>query len=384
MKLFHLSDLHLGKRLNEYSLKDDQQYILQIILQMIDDEAPDAIMICGDVYDKTMPPVEAVTTFDDFLWDIATRKVPVLIISGNHDSPERLAFGSRIMKQSHIHISRSYEVGAPPVTLEDEHGTVNFYLLPFVKPIHVRHALQKDFPEEAEAIKSYTDALEAAIAHMEVDKSQRNVLLAHQFVSGAERSDSEGLNVGGLDNVDVRVFDPFDYVALGHLHGPQSIGRPTVRYCGTPLKYSFSEAKHKKSVTVVEMGEKGDVELRFLPLKPLHDLRKVRGSYDELMLHENYAHTNTEDYLHITLTDEEDVLNAVDRLRTVYHNLMLLSYDNKRTQANEQLISSEHVESMTPLELFSEFYEQRNNQPMDEQQRTIVQKTIEKIWEEDS
>ena len=384
MKLFHLSDLHLGKRLNEYPLIEDQRFILQQILQMIDDEAPDAIMICGDVYDKTMPSVEAVTLFDDFLWDVATHKVPTIIISGNHDSPERLAFGSRIMEQSKIHISRNYEVDAPPVTLEDEYGTVNFYLLPFVKPVHVRHALQKDFPEEAEAIKDYTDALEAAISHMGVDESERNVLLAHQFVSGAERSDSEGLNVGGLDSVEARVFDPFDYVALGHLHGPQLVSRPTVRYCGTPLKYSFSEVDHKKSVTVVELGAKGDIELRFLPLKPIRDLRKVKGRYDDLMLHENYAHTNVEDYLHITLTDEDDVPNAVERLRTVYHNLMLLSYDNKRTRATEQLIDSEHVESMTPLELFSEFYEQRNNQPMDETQRAIVKETIEKIWEEDS
>ncbi len=384
MKLFHLSDLHLGKRLNEYSLIEDQEYILQQVLHLIDAETPDAVLICGDVYDKTMPSVEAVTLFDDFLWDLSQRKAPVIIISGNHDSPERLAFGSRIMRQSRIHISRSYELDTPPVVLEDEHGPVNFYLLPFVKPVHVRHALHEDFPEEAEAIKDYTDALETAIAHMGVDESQRNVLLAHQFVSGAERSDSEGLNVGGLDNVDVRVFEPFDYVALGHLHGPQMVGRPTVRYCGTPLKYSFSEAKHKKSVTVVELGPKGDIELRFLPLEPLHDLREVSGTYDELMLRENYADTNVEDYLHITLTDEDDVPNAIERLREVYPNLMLLSYDNKRTRTSAQLKSTEHVESLTPMELFSEFYEQQNNQPMDDVQREFMQKTIEKVWEEDS
>ena len=384
MKLFHLSDLHLGKRLNEYPLGDDQAHILRQILRMVDDESPDAILISGDVYDKTMPPVEAVSLFDDFLWELSQRHVPVLIISGNHDSPERLAFGSRIMERSQVYISRSYQVGAAPVVLEDEHGPVRFHLLPFVKPVHVRHELQADFPEEAEAIKDYTDALAAAIAHMCIDESERNVLLAHQFVSGAERSDSEAPSVGGLDAVDVRVFAPFDYVALGHLHGPQQVGRPTVRYCGTPLKYSFSEVRHHKSVTVVELGPKGHVELRFLALSPLHDLRELRGTYDELMLRENYEGTDTEDYLRITLTDEEDVPNAVERLRATYPNLMLLAYDNRRTRACDQLTSSERVESMTPMELFSEFFEQQNNQPMDDVQRAIAQKSIEKVWEADS
>ena len=381
MKLFHLSDLHLGKRLNEYSLIEDQRYILKEILKLVDEESPDAVLICGDVYDKPTPPVEAVTMFDDFLWGLSQRRVPALIVSGNHDSAERLSFGSRIMEQSQIYISRSYKVGAPPVVLEDAHGRVSFYLLPFVKPIHVRHELEGDYPQEAEAIKSYTDAVGAAIAHMDVTESERNVLLAHQFVTGAITSDSETPSVGGIDNVDVKVFGPFDYVALGHLHAPQNVGEERVRYSGTPLKYSFSEAKHKKSVTVVELGAKGDVSLRLLPLVPLHDLRELRGSYQELMLKKNYENTNTEDYLRITLTDEEDVPNAIERLHVVYKNLMLLLYDNKRTRANNELESINRVESLTPIELFCEFYELQNNKPMDDAQHAIAERAIEKVLE---
>lgn len=381
MKLFHLSDLHLGKRLNEYSLMDDQRYILQEILSLVDEESPDAVLICGDVYDRPTPPAEAVTMFDDFLWGLSQRHVPTLIVSGNHDSAERLSFGSRIMEQSKIFISRNYSVGAPPVELEDEYGSVSFYLLPFVKPIHVKSALEADFPEEVEAIKSYTDAVGAAIAHMEVDASKRNVLLAHQFVAGAITSDSEAPSVGGLDNVDVAVFESFDYVALGHLHAPQRVGKETVRYSGTPLKYSFSEVNHNKSVAVVELGAKGDVSLRRLALVPLHDLRELRGSYEELMLKENYEHTNTEDYLRITLTDEDDVPNAIERLRTVYTNLMILLYDNKRTRSSASLDDLKRVESLTPIELLSEFYESQNNQPMDDAQRTLAQRAIENIWE---
>ena len=384
MKLFHLSDLHLGKRLNEYSLIEDQRYILDAVLTMMDDESPDALMICGDVYDKAMPSAEAVSLFDDFLWEVSKRHVPMLIISGNHDSPERLCFGSRIMESSQVYLSRSYEPNIPPVVLEDEFGPVSFYLLPFVKPINVQRALQDDYPEEAEAIQDYTDALRAAINHMDVDCTKRNVLLAHQFVTGGIPSESENRNVGGLDEVDAAVFEPFDYVALGHLHGPQSISRDTVRYSGTPLKYSLSEETHHKSVTVVELGAKGTVDLRFLPLKPLRDLRSIRGTYDEVTLKRNYEGTNTDDYLYITLTDEDDIPNAIDRLRTIYGNVLGLSYDNLRTQKIAQIEGDEQVEQLTPDELFAQFYELQNNQPMGDAQRALMRTIIEHIWEEAS
>ncbi len=384
MKLFHLSDLHLGKRLNEYSLIDDQRHILNQTLTMMDDESPDALMICGDVYDKAMPSAEAVSLFDDFLWEVSKRRIPTLIISGNHDSPERLSFGSRIMERSQVYLSRSYEPNGTPVTLDDEFGPVNFFLLPFVKPINVQRALMEEFPEEADAIRTYTDALRAAIGHMNVDTTERNVLLAHQFVVGGVTSESENRNVGGLDQVDADVFDPFDYVALGHLHGPQRIARDTLRYSGTPLKYSLSEEHHHKSVTVVELGAKGEVDLRFLPLVPLRDLRSIRGTYDEVTLKDNYHNTNTEDYVHVTLTDEDDIPNAIDRLRSVYPNILGLRYDNLRMSQSARVEVEEQVEQLTPTELFAQFFELQNNQPLSDAQRALVKTIIEHVWEEES
>ena len=381
MKLFHLADLHLGKRLNEYSLIEDQRHILDQVLALADAEHPDAIVVAGDVYDKAMPSAEAVSLFDDFLWGVAQRGLACLVVSGNHDSPERLSFGSRLMGGSRIHMSRCYRPDERPVTFEDEHGTVCFHLLPFVKPIHVRRALEERYPDEAEAIGDYTDAVRAAIAHMGVDESRRNVLVAHQFVAGSVRSDSEEVHVGGLDNVDPHVFDPFDYVALGHLHAPQRVLRDTVRYSGTPLKYSFSEAAHRKSVTVVELGRKGEVAVDTLPLVPLHDLREIRGTYDELVLRRNWEGTNVEDFIGVTLTDEDDVPYAIEKLRLIYPNIMQLAYDNTRTRTNQALETVEHVEELTPMELFSRFFESQNNQPMSERQREVVAAAIESVWE---
>lgn len=253
MKFIHLSDLHLGKRVNDFSMIEDQRYIITKILQIIDTEQPDAVLIAGDVYDKSVPSVEAVTLLDFFLVRIASRNLDVFIIAGNHDSPERISFGGRLMERSGVHFAPVYGGKAEPVTLRDEFGEVNFYLLPFLKPAVVRNL----FPDRN--ISTYTDALSAAVDKMEIESTKRNVLVAHQFVTGAVRSDSEEISVGGADNVDVSVFDGFDYVALGHIHRPQQVGVKTVRYCGTPLKYSFSEANQEKSVTVVEMGEKGDI-----------------------------------------------------------------------------------------------------------------------------
>ena len=384
MKLFHVSDLHLGKRLNEYSLRDDQRHILTQILEMMDAERPDALIIAGDVYDKAMPPADAVTLFDDFLFELAQRQMPTLIVSGNHDSPERLSFGSRLMEHEQIYMSRVFDGHTTKVSFTDEHGPVNFYLLPFVKPVNVRSALLDDHPEEAAAISSYTDALRAAIRHMDVDESERNVLVAHQFVTGAKTSESENTYVGGLDNVDVDVFDPFDYVALGHLHSPQRVSRDTVRYCGTPLKYSVSEADQEKSVTVIELREKGTVDLRFLPLIPLRDLRKIRGTYQELTLRDTYQNTNTDDFLHITLTDEQDIPYAVDKLRNIYPHLIQLSYDNLRTRNTQELKATEDAVVLTPSDLFEQFFETQNNQPMSDDQRAYLQSVIEKIWEDAS
>ena len=377
MKLIHLSDLHLGKRVNEFSMLEDQQYILTEILQIIDQEKPDGVMIAGDVYDKSVPSAEAVALLDDFLVRLAKRDLQVFLISGNHDSPERMAFGGRLMAQSGVHLAPVYDGKVSPITLTDEYGLVNLYLLPFLKPAHVRRC----FPERE--ILTYTDALAAAIEAMGVDTAQRNVLVTHQFVTGAARCDSEEISVGGTDNVDVSVFEPFDYVALGHIHGPQQVGRETVRYCGTPLKYSFSEAKHQKSVTVVELGEKGAVSVRTVPLTPMRDLAELRGTYEELTFRGFYDGTSyPRDYVHITLTDEEDIPDAVSKLRIIYPNLMKLDYDNKRTRAGIVLEGAED-QQRSPLELLEEFYEKQNGQPMGEEQRAFAKNLMERIWEED-
>lgn len=377
MKLIHLSDLHLGKRVSEFSMLEDQRYILEEILRIIDGERPDAVLIAGDIYDKPVPPAEAVGLFDDFLVRLARRETQVFIISGNHDSPERIAFGARLMDRSGIHLSPVYDGHVEPVALEDEHGTVNIYMLPFLKPAHVR----RFFPEEE--IDSYTDALRTAVRAMEIDPAARNVLVTHQFVTGAARCDSEDISVGGTDNVDVTAFDGFDYVALGHIHNPQQVVRETVRYCGTPLKYSFSEAGHEKSVTVAELGEKGDISIRTAPLIPLRDMKELRGSYEDLTRRSFYENTTwREDYTHITLTDEEDIPDAVGKLRVIYRNLMKLDYDNRRTRSGGEILGSGQVEKKSPLELFSELYEKQNNQPMTEEQRTFAAGLIGTIWED--
>lgn len=376
MKFLHLADLHLGKRVNGFSMLEDQAHILRQILAILDDEQPDGVLIAGDVYDKSVPSVEAVELLDGFLTELRARGVPVLLISGNHDSPERLAFGGRVMDSCGIHISPVYDGALAPVTLQDAFGPVHVWLLPFVKPAHVR----RWFPDAD--IESYTDAMAEAVAHMDIDTAARNVLVTHQFVTGGTRSGSEELSVGGTDNVDSGVFAPFDYVALGHLHGAQHIGRETIRYAGSPLKYSFSEARQHKSVTVVTLGEKSDVQVRTVALTPLRELREIRGSYDELTARSFYEHTTyRSDYLHLILTDEQDVFDAMSRLRTIYPYLMTLDYDNARTRAAGGMSVPAETERRTPLELFEALYQRQNHRPMSEVQRAYIAQLMEQIME---
>lgn len=376
MKFFHLSDLHLGRRMYEFSLMEDQTYILDEILRLTDKESPDAVLLAGDIYDRAVPSAEAVELFDRFLCALAERRVPVLAISGNHDSPERIAFGAHLMAPSGVFLSPVYGGTVEPVTLSDAFGEVRFYLLPFVKPSNVRR-----FYSDA-GIESYTDAVRCAVEHMEVDTSVRNVLITHQFVTGAVRSESEDITVGGTDNVDAAVFDAFDYTALGHLHSAQKIGRETLRYSGTPLQYSFSE-RGQKSVTVVELREKGNVTVSALPLAPLRALREIRGSYSELTLRENYAGTNTGDYIHAVLTDENDVPNALARLRSIYPNLMRLDYDNLRTRSSAVLLAEERQEKLTDTELFAELFEKQNGQKMTAEQSAYAEAVFTRLREED-
>lgn len=417
MKFIHLADLHIGKRVNAFPMLEDQRYILKQLLTILREDQPDGgVILAGDIYDKAIPSAEAVELFDEFLTQLAALKLRVFIIAGNHDSPERIAFGNRLMDRSGIYLSPVYDGHVKRITCPDtissvpqsadnaadlQAGTrpaastsaaasaigtppVDVYLLPFLKPANVR----RFYPEET--IESYTDAMRVAIAHMDIDPTHRNLLVTHQFVTGASRSDSEDISVGGTDNVDASVFAPFDYVALGHLHGPQQMGEeggPVIRYAGTPLKYSFSEARHHKSVTVVEIGEKKadgvvDVCIGTRELKPLHDMREIRGSYEELTLRANYEGTATDDYIHATLTDEIEVPDAARHLQVIYPNLMKLDYDNARTrgQGSERL-ELEQLEEKSPLDLFSELFEKQNHKDMTEEQARYVQAQMEKIWE---
>lgn len=374
MRIMHLSDLHLGKKVHEYSMLEDQRYILDQILEIAEDQA-DAVMICGDVYDKSVPPVEAVSLCDQFLESLADREIPVLLISGNHDSAERLEFGSGLMSKSGVYIASAFDGKAKKVTLLDEYGPVHFYLLPFIKPSHVRHF----YPDEK--IESYQDAVRFVLDQIDLDANERNVILAHQNVTGAVRTESEEINIGGLDNIDASLFDAFDYAALGHIHRPQNLKAGTrVRYCGTPLKYSFSEADHQKSVTMVTLDDKGEVSFEEIPLTPVRDLRKIKGTYDQVMSKDFYQDTNVEDYLQVILTDEEDIPDAMRKLRTVYPNILRLEYDNVRTRENQEIQGTD-VNEKSPLELVEEFYHLQNNQDLNQDQEKYLTEKIKSIWE---
>lgn len=376
MKIMHLSDLHIGKKVNEYSMLQDQIYILKEILQIIDDEKVETVIIAGDVYDRSLPPNEALELFDEFLYQLSSRNVNVFVISGNHDSPERISYCGRMMTENKIFLSPVYDGNVKPITLNDDYGEVNFYLLPFIRPADIR----RYFPDEN--IENYTDAVKVAIDNMNVDFNERNILVTHQFVTGAELSESEDIIVGGTDNVSGEVFDGFDYVALGHIHREQTVGKDNIRYCGTPLKYSFSEAKHIKSVTILDFNDKGNIEYSKIPLTPFRDMREIRGTYYELTLKSSYESTNTEDYLHITLTDEEDIPDAIGKLRSIYPNIMKLDYDNLRTRGSGTVDAIENIESKSPFELFADLFKQQNNQDMSEEQEEIMRNLIDKIWEE--
>lgn len=375
MRLFHISDLHIGKRLNEMPLLEDQVAILNQILQKADELHPDGVIIAGDVYDKSVPPAEAVQVFDDFLTALALRSMAIMVISGNHDSAERIGYGSRLMQTSGVYVSPAFDGSVTQAVLEDEFGRVHFHLLPFVKPAHVR----RFFPDAE--INDYTDAVRTVIDSMGIDTNERNVLICHQNVTNTTSSHADEIAIGGLDNVNVDVFDGFDYVALGHIHTPAFIGREGVRFCGAPLEYSFNEVGRELSLTIVEMGEKGEVQVSTLPLDPMRHLRKLRGSFAELTSMDFYQGQKRDDYLHIILTDEEDIAEAVSRLRDIYPNVMQLEYDNARTRRIQSVASGVTQEDKTPLEQFEIFYERQNNLPMTDIQRDTVKGLIDEIWE---
>lgn len=394
MKFIHTADLHIGKSVCEHSMLDEQRYILDEILEVVNNEKPDAFLMAGDVYDKSVPSAEAVAVLDEFLVRLSRTGTKVFVLSGNHDSAERIAFGGRLMEDRGVYMSPVYSGRLAPVTLMDEFGEVDVWMLPFVRPAMVRACLESD-GERAE-VADYTSAIRMAIAQMELVPGRRNVLLAHQFVTGAERSESEE-NVGGLDNVDASVFDGFDYVALGHIHKPQNVakdaqGTVRVRYSGTPLKYSLSEKDHRKSLSLVEVGARADgalseIAVRDIPLTPRHEVREIRGTFAELVspefLRKQLADGfRLDDFVYVKLTDENDVPDAALKLRGIYTNLMMLDYDNERTRNQKIAAGVEKVEQKTPMELFSEFFSDMTKRSLNEEEGEFVRGIIEGIWEE--
>ncbi|MBR5168535.1 MAG: exonuclease SbcCD subunit D [Salinivirgaceae bacterium] len=378
MRLLHISDLHIGKHVNGFSMIDEQRHVLGQICDVVQQQKPDAVLIAGDVYDKSVPSAEAVQVFDWFLTKLTESATPdshIFIISGNHDSPERIAFGAQIMSRQNIHLSPVYDGTVKPVIISDKDGPVAFYMLPFIKPVAVRHFF------ENEEINSYTDAMRMAIAKMNIDKSIRNVLICHQFVTNAVRSESEETIVGGLDNVDAQVFADFDYVALGHLHRPQSCERPTIRYSGSPLKYSFSEVNDTKTITIADMDANGGVGFEYIPTSHLRDWVDLRGSYNELTALQYYESKPElrENYVRVTLTDENDIPDAINKLRTIYHNIMEVLYDNKRTRTKSIVVNSID-EQKTPTELFAEFYEMQNGESsLTAEQQSFINEIMERV-----
>lgn len=374
MKFIHLSDLHLGKKLYDFSLIEDQKAILDEILKVVDEEKPDGVFLSGDIYDKSFPSIEANQLFDDFIVQLANRNVETYIISGNHDSAERLAYGSRLFNKSGIHLSQAYNGAVEKFALNN--GETNIYLLPFIKPMIVKRYF------EDKDINNYTEAMRVVIDDMNIDKSKVNILLAHQFVTGAKRSDSEDYTVGGLDNVDAEVFKDFDYVALGHIHGPQNI-TDRIRYCGTPLKYSFSEVDHEKTITIVEYSTKDDLSIRLIPLKPKHEMIVLKDNYSTLTSKHFYDGKGYQNaYIKVVLTDENDVTDAMTKLRIVYPYIMTLEYDNTRTRTMKDVGVVTSVEEKKPLDFFKELYEKQNGQGLSQEQEKYMQDLIDKITEE--
>ncbi|MCL2362427.1 MAG: exonuclease SbcCD subunit D [Defluviitaleaceae bacterium] len=372
MKLFHLSDLHIGKNLDGISMLDEQRHVFSQIIAYIKTHSPDAIVIAGDIYDKPIPGVDAVRVFDDFLTALSELGVATMIIAGNHDSPERINFASRLLLDKGLFLCGGYNGNIPKITLSDEYGDVHFWLLPFIKPSSLRGI-------HNEPVETHEEAVAAALAHSDIDYDARNILISHQFYTKAGvspvRSDSELDPVGGLDAVSAGIVDNFDYVALGHLHGAQSVGDAHIRYCGSPIKYSFSEWQHHKSITMAELKEKGDLTITPLPLMPIHDMRAIKGDLEQVLTVEG----DSDNYLWVTLTNEEEIMDPMEKLRSRYPNILRMDYENTRTSIDINTITSniEAIESLSTYDLFEEFFLKVQGSAMSREQGEIVRQLLE-------
>ena len=375
MKFIHLADLHIGKNINGFSMLDDQRHILEQILSYVKAHRPDAVILAGDIYDRQLPGVEAVKLFDEFLYSLTELNTAVLAISGNHDSPERLGFASRIMDGRGVYMYGAFNGAMQKITLNDDFGPVNFYMLPFVKPSFVRPF--------HESVESYDDAVRMIIESQIIDYNQRNILICHQFVTGAGSapilSESEIGPIGGIDNVDIAPLLNFDYVAMGHLHGPQRLIKDCIRYGGSPLKYSFSESNHNKSIPLVEISAKEKAtDIALLPLTPLRDMRKIKGPLNELTKPDISGTGNANDYIHVTLTDDEPLIDPMGKLRLIYPNIMSLSFDNARSNSSPTLDINTDDLKFDPSELFEKFFLDQNGLAMNPLQKKTAEELLNK------
>ena len=380
MRILHLADLHLGKILQEQPLIEDQKYMLEEIIKKVQEENIEIILISGDIYDRSIPQTDAVDMLDYFLNKlIKDLKKQVFMISGNHDSKERLGFGNKIFENDGLYISSKYEGQIKKVELQDEYGKLNIYLLPFIKPVEVK----KYFEDE---ILSYDETIKKIIEKENIDETQRNIILTHQFVTcigeEVERTDSETISLGGIDNVDISNYDKFDYVAIGHVHRPQRIGRDTARYAGTMLKYSFSEVNHKKTIPIIDFKEKGNINIKLVELIPLRDMREIKGPIEELIKKENYKNTNTEDYIKAIITNEEPVYDAIGQIRKVYPNVLKLEIQNSKSsvsQNDEKEKELQNIKNKSEVELFNEFYKFQNYTELNDEQTQVIENIVKEI-----
>jgi len=377
MKFLHLSDLHIGKSVNGFSMFEEQRRVFSQIIGYIRSERPAVVVIAGDVYDRAVPGVEAVRLFDDFLTDLAGCGVAVMVVAGNHDSPERLGYAGRLLADRGLFICGAFDGVVRRTVLSDEYGEVNFWLLPFIRPVSVR-GLFGD-----REISTHNDAVAAAIETAGVDYSARNILVTHQFYAKAgaeaERCESEIDPVGGLDVVDAGIIERFDYAALGHLHRSQNVGGDHCRYAGSPLKYSFSEVRQEKSISLVELREKGNLSVSALPLVPLRDMREIKGPLSELISGGVSSLADKNDYLRVILTDDEEIVDPMGKLRSVYPNVMALSFENARAGVDVAGINtdSERVSALSPYDLFSEFFLAVSASTMSGEQAALVRRLMD-------
>lgn len=377
MKILHLADLHLGKRVNEMSMIEDQKYILDQIITLIKEESVGIVLLCGDIYDKSIPTIEAIHLLDELLDQLSKMAIKVLMISGNHDSIDRLSFGKSLFTRSNLYIASQFENEIEKITVKENGITVNFYMLPFVKSAYISHIFQLQ-------TDSYEECFRYLIEHTKIDEEETNILLSHQFVTAnkknPELSDSETSSLGGIDNIDFHIFDPFDYVALGHIHKPQAMGREMVRYAGSILKYSFSEIHMDKKATILTIDAKKEISLSFHPLKPLRDMREIECSLEEL-LKKQCEIGKQEDYMHVILTDEEQILDAIGKVRTIYPNVMQISFKNRRhmKQLESAQIKEDQISDQSPAELFEQFYKMQNHIDLDEKRLQLVLSVFEEV-----